>query len=239
MTTPTGGATPPKDEANKGTNAADDKNKPGEGTGGDDGAGGGGAGDDKGGQDTKSAEHIKKLKDENVQRRQENKELKEKLARMEKGLAILQGKEKPDLDPVEEAKKAADAKMRRLVLKAEVSALASDAHDPASLTTAFASAFKDVEFDADSESVDSEQVKAAVEGLRKTKPYLFRTGSNGGGGGKEVKLGGTLPPDVANGGQGTNNGSMVAQWNQLKAQGRHEEAQAFYAKNRPAIIAGK
>lgn len=182
----------------------------------------------------KSAEYLEKLKEENVKRRQENKALKEKLERQEKALAILQGKDKPDLDPLEAAKSAADAKLRNAILKGELAVVARDAHDPSDLMQLGSKLLKDVEVDVDTESVDRDQLEAAVAKLRKQKPFLFKTSVVDPDTNSEKKKGAPLPKD---GGQPTGGKNFLAQWKQLKEQGRTAEAQEYYKKNRAEIMA--
>ena len=185
-------------------------------------------------QPSKASEYAEKLKEENIKRRQENKALKEKLERQEKALAILQGKDKPDLDPLEQAKAIADAKLRNAILKGELAVVARDAHDPSDLMQLGAKLLKDVEVDVDSESVDRDQLEAAVAKLRKQKPFLFKTAVVDTDTNSEKKKGQPLPKD---GGQPVNGKNHVAQWKQLKDQGRNAEAQEYYKKNRAEIMA--
>lgn len=184
----------------------------------------------EGGEQEKGNDELKALKDEAIQRRKENKALKEKLERQERALAILQGKEKPDLDPVEQAKAAQESKLRNALLRAELASVARDAHDPSVLMALDAKLFKDVTVDLDNETVDREELEASVNKLRQTRPYLFKSAELP----KDKDKTAPLPKD---GGQPTNGKNHMAIWKQLKDQGRTAEAAGYYQKNRAEIMA--
>ena len=205
--------------------------------------------DDEGGDDkpdekdkAPDAAYVKELKEEAKQRRLENKKLKAdnsktkaELERYKKGLAIIQGKEAPELDPVEETKKQGDTKLRNAMLKAELASRATDANDVALLFSGFKSRFDAVEVDVDAETVDGDAVDEILKDLRKEKPFLFRGADADEGATK--KKGGSLSPDGP--GRPTKAGAEYATWKQMQSQNRPlSEIQAYYNKNRVAILAG-
>jgi hypothetical protein len=178
--------------------------------------------------ETVDAAYVEKLKAENAERRVENKKLKQEQERIGKALAMLQGKEAPDLDPIEQAKKATDSKLRNAMMKGELANRAKDAHDAGALMKMHPEAFKDVTVDLEGETVDSDELDAAIAKVRKQSPYLFR------GDGKTTTKGAPLPKD---GGQPSGGENHHAAWKQLKEQGRDAEAQEFYSKHRASIMA--
>lgn len=172
----------------------------------------------------------KKLREENAKRRIEAKTTKETLDRQSKALAILQGKDEPDVAPLEKAKADADRKMRNALLKGELASVAKDAHDIADVFAIGSSLFKEVAVDVENETVDREALKEAVDGLRKSKPFLFESSEEN----PTIvsPKGPPLPKDRAAPKGGT---SEKAQWNALKAAGRNAEANEFYAKHKDTI----
>jgi hypothetical protein len=180
-------------------------------------------------------EKAKKARQESIERRKKNKALADENERYKKGLAIIQGKDKPDLDPLEAAKKETEGKMRRAILKGELAVVAKDAHNPTELLALAPKAFADIEVDLENEVVDADALKEVVDGIRKEKPYLFASKDDEDDGldmkdkSKPVK-----PP---RGGPPTKGTKHVAQWKQLKAQGRQREAQEYAVKYNKEIQA--
>lgn len=179
---------------------------------------------------------IKKLRAENAKRRLNQKEtgakmkaLTEDQAKKDKALAILQGKEVADIDPLVKAKEVSDGKMRSALIRASLASQARDAHDPAMLYQVNPKAFAEVEVDLDTESVDEEQLDAVVSKMRKAKPFLFTPPE-----GKE-KPNGRLPPD-GKGAQPVKGQNERAIWNKLNEEGKTKEATEFYAKNKTLIL---
>lgn len=181
-----------------------------------------------------STKAYKKLQTEAKARREENERLK-------KALGVATGKSDEE-DPVEKAQKATAAKFAKVALRAAVTSVARDAHDPKALLDAYPSAFKDIEVDPDTGEADEEAVTAAVDKLRKTKAFLFEAKAGDGGGGKDTKTefqipkkGGKLPLDGGQPKTGTNHYSV---WKGLtKEKGREWEAQAYYKEHMADIKA--
>ncbi len=175
----------------------------------------------------------KKLREENAKRRVATKKVEEENQRQKKALGILQGKEVGEVDPLEAAQKAADAKLRRATLKGALASVAKDAHDPLLLLSAYPSHFEGVEVDLENESVDEDALEEAVAALRKKKPFLFGAGAADetkvdDKKTKFVKLPKGGPPKV-----GTDH---MATWRQLK-ETDPRGAQEYYKKNLEAIRA--
>lgn len=174
--------------------------------------------------------YVAKLKQENKERRLENKSIKEKLDKFEKAFSVANGKDTPD--PVAEAKKQGDAKMKRALLRSELASVARDAHDPAMLFKAAPELFADIDVDLDTEMVDKDALEAAVAAAREKHPFLFavkgetedRT---------HVKTG-ALPPDRGTPKTGKN---FFGEWRGLIKQNRPQEARAYYVKHRAEILA--
>lgn len=174
---------------------------------------------------TYDAAYVKKLKDENAKRRVQAKELTEKQSRLEKALAVLQGKDAPELEPIERAKQQSDSRMRNAFLKAELASVARDAHDPATLFQVRGELFKSVTVDLETEQVDAEELSEAVEKLRKSKPFLFKASTTDE---TKPKNGSPLPKDR---GTPKDGNTELVTWQTLKKAGRVKEAQEYYQKN--------
>lgn len=207
------------------------KNKGGEG-GGDDDEGGDDGGDDEEEKDAaKLQANLKKARAENAKRRVKEKETQEENDRLKKALGILQGKKEGDIDPLEKAKAETDGKLRRSILKGSVAILGKDAHNPGMLLSAFQSKFKDVEVDIDTEEVDEDAVKEVIAGIKKENPWMFQSAE--GDKGAEKNKGGKRAPDS---GRPIGGVDHKAEWNKLKSENRHKEAQKYYAENKAAIL---
>lgn len=179
----------------------------------------------------KAKTREEKTRKEAIDRRKKNKELVERNERLERGLAIIQGKKEADIDPVEKAQNEAKLKMSRAILRSEIAASAQDAHDPKLLLQVAPEIFKDIEVDLDGETVDAEQLTEALDGLRKSKSFLFKPAEELQDGDPLEKKKGVKPPPK--GGQPPKGGgsNVFAQWKALQNAGRKHEADAFYIKN--------
>lgn len=171
---------------------------------------------------------LAKANAEGKDKRLKLKALEAEKEKQDRALAILQGKDKPDLDPIVAAKAVGDAKLRNAMLKAALAVSAKDAHDPGLLLSSFGGRFKEVTVDIDTESVDEDELSAVVTQLRKDKPFLFaaedKTEPNVIG----KESGGKKMPDGK--GQPTTGTNHRAAWNKMLEQGRQAEAAAYYAK---------
>lgn len=129
--------------------------------------------------------------------------------------------------------KAAEAKQRNLLLRSEFVALAAQegAADPRDAFELARSSLADVSVDLDAESVDVEALREKIQGLKKSKPYMFAKANDG------TSSGGGKPPGKTPDGSGTpaTGGTAYQQWQALEKAGRRLEATAFYGKNREAI----
>lgn len=181
---------------------------------------------------TASKEREKKSRDESIKRRQDLKKTKAENDRLQKGLAIIQGKKEGDIDPVEKAQTESKAKVSRAILRSEIANHAKDAHDPKMLLQVAPDVFADIDVDVDTETVDEDALKTAIDALRTAKPFLFQTkgegDDDGKGKGKNIVK---MPP----GGPAANGKNAFATWKQLQSQGRSNEAAAYYIKHHKQI----
>lgn len=185
--------------------------------------------DGKSGKTEVDAAFLKKLKDENAQRRRENKELREK----------LKAKEKPEDDP--NAKARADfeaqtsAKMRNALLRSELAEAAKDVHSVSVLLRADPKLFADVDVDVDSESVDRDSLEDALKKARKLYPFMFSAKDEKGAKTKtpdETKPG-TKPLDTGRSSGGDNH---YTKWKSLNESDK-KAATAYYAAHKAEILA--
>ncbi len=184
---------------------------------------------------TYTADAYKKLQAEAKSRRESEKKALEENARFKKALGIRDGKPDDEVDPVKKVTDAANAKLKRLGMKAAIAAEAKDAHDPAALMDAYPSAFKDIDVDLETGDADAEQVKEAIEVLRKAKPFLFAGAKSNDT--VVPKKGGAIPLDGAGKPKGGSNHYAVWQELTKSGPGRAHEAAAYYKEHRADIMA--
>lgn len=171
---------------------------------------------------------LKKVNESDKKRRLKNKELEAELAKHQK----LSDQEQA----VAKAKKEADAKNARILLKGELASVAKDVHDPQALFRAFGDKFKDIDVDLDAETVDRDALKSVLDDIREEAPYFFKGSKNEPleeEGDDKTKVIIKKNPDKGRQGGG---GSEYKEWVKMKESGDKKGAQAFYAKNRDKIL---
>lgn len=186
------------------------------------------SGDEK--TDDERDAHIKKLNEEAKKHRLEAKAAKEKLEKFEKALGIASGKEKETVDPIIEERQRANDRLRRAILKAEVSNVARDAHDTNALFRILGDDLAEIEVDLDKERVDRPALEKKLAEVRKSHSWMFAGKTED----KKEEKTGKLPPDKGN---GTSGESPFQTHRNLLDAGRKSEANEYYAKNRVQILA--
>lgn len=180
-----------------------------------------------------------KLNKEAEKHRLRAKELEDSFEKFKSTIAEGLGFKKPEqtVEAVQAARAAADAKVRRLMLKSEFVAVgAKDMHDASFAFEALASQFADVKVDVENGIVDRDSLVEKLKEVRKTHAFLFvpvtKPGAAGAGGTPPAAT--TTPPDGS--GQAAS-GNSYEKWVQLKKGSSAGEAQAFFNANRAAIYA--
>jgi hypothetical protein len=195
-------------------------------------------------------EQYEALKKESIAHRRENKELKDRIAKIEQGLGLISGKA-PDkaADELAAAKKDGEDRAKRSLLIAEIASTAPDAHNAKVLFRTAPELFGAVEVDLSTDSVDEDQLDAALKAARKKHPYLFKGEAapapakdpKAPGGAAPPKVQGTLPrvgaPAPDGSGSPGADGSLREQYQALMDAGKVGEAQKFYKENRAGIMA--
>lgn len=190
--------------------------------------------------DESAQNRIKELNEESKKHRLENKELKEKLTKFEKALAMLSGKDGSDApDPTALEKQKADARARNLLLKAEFTSIAAKegVRDASLAFKAFASELSDVTVDLDKETVDTKALTEKVQALKKSHDFMFAGPNKGGTDGDHAPV--DPPPD--RGGQPAPGAKQhYEQWQQmLQKAGTNpslrREAAAYYQQHQKDI----
>lgn len=174
-----------------------------------------------------------KLKKENAKRRVSERDTKAQIERQNKALAILQGKDVGTVDPIEKAQTESKLKMSRALIKAELSTVARDAHNPGKLFAAFSDKFKDIEVDLDAETVDTDALKEAVDSIREENPWMFQSKESESSKPAIDPKTGKRAPDKGTPAAGK---SHKAEWNRLKQAGLTAEAAKYYKENRLLIL---
>lgn len=202
------------------------------------GTGAGGAGGDGGKKPSVEELHAKleAVTHESIERRQENKALKEELAQVKPFVDALKSafgtKDEGELTKkVEDVKAQGANKLKSVLLRAEVTAAAARAgvRDPGDAVRLLDLA--DVAVDVDKETVDSKALEAKLGDLKKAKPYLFSDSKNGDGA-KPIE-----PTETPGPGRGSAGGdpSHYTRWQSLLAAGATMEAAKYLDANRVAI----
>lgn len=192
-------------------------------------------------------EQHKKVKDEAIQNRRENKDLRARLDRYEKALGLISGKE-PDkaADELAAVRQDGDNRAKKMLLIAELASAAPDAHNAKVLFNTAPDLFGAVEVDLKTDTVDEEMLAGALKAARKRYPFLFKetptAAPKAPAGAPAPKGPGALPsprtgaPAPDGSGSPGADGTLRQQWQALNDAGRATEAAAFYKANRAGIM---
>lgn len=178
---------------------------------------------------------LHKANKEAEKSRLENKELKGKLDSLAKALSPG-GSNPSELTPeVAQARlKESEAKQTRILLRsAFVGMVARDVHDAEAAFEVVQRKLTDVKVDLSAETVDTEALKEKVDDFKKSHPFFFVPQGTGNSGASNPV---NPPPDSRSGGQPSGS-NPYADWQNLLKQGRKNEANEFFSKNRLAIYA--